>query len=321
MNTGSGDGGEGRRSGPAKPRTAAAAHGGGAPGGGSAPVPPAARVLRPVLLAAGEAVPCLGLGTWAMGNNARDRPGEVRAIRHGIDLGMTLVDTAEMYADGGAEEMLAEALAGRRERVFVVSKVYPHNAGRRSAIAACEASLGRLRTDRLDLYLLHWRGRIPLAETVEAFERLHEAGKIRHWGVSNFDVDDMEALLEVAGPDRCACNQVLYNPGRRGIEWDLLPWMRERHIPVMAYSPIEQGRLLGEPVFAQIAGEHGATPAAVALAWLLRHPDVIAIPKSVSLAHLDANRSSHDLELGPADIARIDARFPPPDRAAPLSML
>jgi diketogulonate reductase-like aldo/keto reductase len=245
----------------------------------------------------------------------------VAALRLGLDLGMTLVDTAEMYAEGGAEEVVAKAIAGRRDGVFLVSKVYPHNATRRGTIAACERSLKRLGTDRLDLYLLHWRGDVPLAETLEGFAALLEAGKIRRWGVSNFDAGDMAELWAVPGGSAAAANQVLYNLTRRGIEWDLLPWCRERRVPVMAYSPVEQGRLLAKRALREVAERRQATPAQVALAWVLRQEGVIAIPKAAQAAHVRENRGALDLALAPDDLAALDAAFSPPRSKRPLEML
>jgi diketogulonate reductase-like aldo/keto reductase len=269
----------------------------------------------------GSVVPPLGLGTWKMGEVRRREAREADALSLGLDLGMTLVDTAEMYGDGGAEEVVARAIAGRRDRVFVVSKVYPHNAGRKSAITACERSLLRLRTDHLDLYLLHWRGRIPLVETVEAFERLRAEGKILRWGVSNFDTADMRELFALPEGRRCATNQVLYHLAERGIEWELLPWMRERRIPVMAYSPLGQGALLRNPKLVPIAKRLGATTAQVALRWLLRSPDVVAIPESADTGHVRANRGATSLRLDAATLQAIDAAFPPPDGSTPLAIL
>ena len=277
--------------------------------------------MRTVNLPDGEVVPVLGQGTWYMGESAATRPAEVRALRRGLDLGMTLVDTAEMYAEGGAEEVVGEAIAGRRDSVFVVSKVYPHNASRSGVVAACERSLGRLRTDRIDLFLLHWRGRHPLAETVAGFERLRDDGKIRHWGVSNLDVDDLEELSGIPGGERCATDQVLYNLSRRGIEWDLLPWAYAKKMPVMAYSPIEQARLPTKGALADIARRHGVGPLEVALAWVLARPGVIAIPKAATIPHVEANRHALDLELTKDDMAALDHTFPPPPRKLPLAML
>ena len=274
--------------------------------------------MRALRLPDGASVPAIGQGTWRMGEGHRTQRQEADALRQGIDLGMALIDTAEMYGDGASERVVAAAIAGQRERVFLVSKAFPHNAGRRALPAACEASLQRLGTDRLDLYLLHWRGGVPLAETVEAFERLREAGKILRWGVSNFDLDDMEEL----GAPACATNQVLYNPAARGIEFDLLPWCAVRRMPVMAYSPVGQGgALLRNPALASVAARHGATPAQVAIAWSLRLPGVISIPKASDPAHVAANAAAAAIELDPADRAEIDAAFPPPRRKQPLEML
>lgn len=272
-------------------------------------------------LPSGEAVPVLGQGTWTMAEDAGRRADEIAALRLGLDLGLTLVDTAEMYADGASEELVGEALGGRRDEAFLVSKVLPSNASRSGTIAACERSLTRLRTDRIDLYLLHWRGRVPLAETVAGFDDLVRAGKIRHWGVSNLDLDDMAELAGAPGGSAAATDQVLYNLTRRGIEFDLEPWCRERGIPVMAYSPVEQGRMLGHPALARVGGRHGATPAQVALAWILRRPGLIAIPKAGRPEHVRENRAAFDVALTPADLADLDRAFPPPRAARPLEML
>jgi diketogulonate reductase-like aldo/keto reductase len=269
----------------------------------------------------GTTVPALGLGTWTMGERETRAADEAAALALGFDLGMTLVDTAEMYAEGGAERIVARAIAGRRDRLFVVSKVYPHNAGRKSAISACERSLERLKTDRLDLYLLHWRGQIPLAETVAAFEQLRADGKIVRWGVSNFDTADMCDLFALAEGRHCAANQVLYHLGERGVEWDLLPWLREHRIPLMAYSPLGQGALLRNPRLASIARQSGATPAQIALGWLLRSPDVIAIPESADIEHIRANRAAAMLRLDPPTLDAIDTAFPPPAGPTPLSVI
>ena len=256
-----------------------------------------------------------------MGERRASAAREVAALRLGIDLGMTLIDTAEMYGDGGAEEIVGEAISGRRDQVFVVSKVYPHNAGRKSALAACERSLRRLRSDRIDLYLLHWPGRIPLAETVDAFERLCAAGKIVRWGVSNFDRAAMASLLALLGGAHCATNQVLYHLEERGIEWDLLPWMRERAMPVMAYSPLGEGALLRSRKLAAIAARAGATPAQVALAWLVQRRDVIAIPASADPEHVGENRSAAKLVLDATTSAALEAAFPPPRGPSSLSVI
>ena len=277
--------------------------------------------LPTVTLLSGVVVPALGLGTWHMGEDPRQASQEVEALRHGLDEGLTLIDTAEMYAEGGAEEIVGEAIAGRRDEVFLVSKVYPWNASREGTIAACERSLARMRTDRLDLYLLHWRGEHPLAETVEAFETLREAGKIGAWGVSNFDLADMEELMEVPGGGNCVANQVLYNLSRRGVEYDLLPWCQHRGIAVMAYSPIEQGSLARNETLIHIAKAYQATPAQVALAFLLERDGVIAIPKSSHPQRVTENREAADLDLTDEDLDALDAAFPPPTRPAPLEMI
>jgi diketogulonate reductase-like aldo/keto reductase len=276
--------------------------------------------MRSVTLKSGDKVPVLGLGTWRMGERKSARAAEVAAIRLGLDLGITLIDTAEMYGDGGAEEAVAEATAGRRNELIIVSKVYPHNASRAGAVAACERSLKRLRTDRIDLYLLHWRGSVPLAETVEAFETLRQAGKVRNWGVSNFDTADLDELAGVAHGANCASNQVLYHLGSRGIEWQLLETCRKSNAMVMAYSPLGQGPLLGKPALKAVADKHGVDPAAVALAWVLRQPGVVAIPKAVRPEHVRANMTALEVQLDSSDLAALDAAFPPPRRAAPLDM-
>jgi len=273
------------------------------------------------MLPAGETVPALGQGTWQMAEAGNRRAGEIQALRLGVELGMTLIDTAEMYGEGAAEELVAEALADQRERLFLVSKVYPHNASRRGVVQACERSLKRLGTDRLDLYLLHWRGSVPLEETVAGFEELRRSGKIRHWGVSNFDIEDMEELLQVPGGENCATNQVLYNVSRRGPEFELIPWMAARGMPLMAYSPIEQGRLPRSGALQAIGQKHGAGAFQIALAWLLQKPGVIAIPKASSADHVRSNHSALQIQLSPEDLQAIDAEFPPPRRKRPLEML
>lgn len=270
-------------------------------------------------LPGGGTIPIYGLGTWFMGEDARRRADEVAALKLGFDLGVTLVDTAEMYGSGRAEEIVGEAIAGRREGLFIVSKVLPENATRRGTVAACERSLKRMRTDRIDLYLLHWRGSPPLAETLEGFAALRRDGKIGAWGVSNFDTDDMEELANLDGG--CSADQVLYNLTRRGIEYDLLPWCRRRSIPVMAYSPIEQGRMLGHRALATVAARHEATPAQVALAWLLRQKDVVVIPKATDPDHVRENRAALDLRLTTEDLATLNQAFPAPKRKQPLAML
>jgi diketogulonate reductase-like aldo/keto reductase len=277
--------------------------------------------MRKVELPSGEQVPALGQGTWHMGEDRRRHADEVAALKLGIDLGMTLIDTAEMYASGGAEEVTREAIAGCRDEVFLVSKVLPSNGSRAGTIRSCEASLRRLGTDRIDLYLLHWRGGVPLAETVAAFETLKRDGKIRHCGVSNFDTDDMEELLGVDGGSAVQTNQVLYNLSSRGIEFDLMPWSDEHGIPLMAYSPVNQGSLCEDRRLAAIAGRHDATPAQIALAWVLRQKGVIAIPKAVDPNHIRRNRAALDIELDEADLAELDRAFPPPRRKVPLDMI
>ncbi|WP_341704743.1 aldo/keto reductase [Ferrovibrio sp.] len=277
--------------------------------------------FRTALLPSGEAVPALGLGTWNMGESRARHDAEVAALRLGLDLGLTLIDTAEMYGSGGAERVVAEAIAGRRDSVFLVSKVLPQNASRKGTLTACERSLKRLHTDRIDLYLLHWRGSYPLADTVAAFEELQRAGKIRHWGVSNLDSDDMDELGRVPGGGACAANQVLHNLSRRGIEHDLLPRCQRTGLPVMAYSPIEQGRLLKHATLKAIAARHQATPAGIALAWLLRRPGVIAIPKATNPQHVHDNRAALDVALTETDLAELDRAFPPPKGPRPLEML
>nr|WP_245579056.1 aldo/keto reductase [Inquilinus limosus] len=266
-------------------------------------------------------MPILGQGTWGMGEDRRRAKEEAAALAAGIDLGLTLIDTAEMYGEGGAEEVVGQAVRGRRDEVFLVSKVYPHNAGRTAAIEACERSLRRLGTDRIDLYLLHWQGRVPYAETIEAFERLRADGKVVDWGVSNFDLGDMEAWTGEKGGDRTATNQVCYSLSARGIEWDLLPWCQRRGLPVMAYSPLGQGRLLGHPVLGEVASRHDVAPATVALAWLLTRQGVVAIPKSSRVDRLRDHRRALDIVLDEADLAALDQAFPPPRRKMPLAIL
>ena len=277
--------------------------------------------MRTVTLRTGEKIPQLGLGTWHMGERGASRSTEAKAVRAGIDLGITLIDTAEMYGEGGAEEVVAEATAGIRDTVFIVSKVYPHNASRAGAIAACERSLKRLKTDRIDLYLLHWRGSHPLAETVAAFETLKAGGKIRHWGVSNFDVDDMAELRRVPNGANCASNQVLYHLGSRGIDFDLIADCAKHKEMVMAYSPLGQGAILRNPALSAVAKKHGVAPAAVAVAWTMRHPTVVSIPKASSLAHVKENAAAETLTLDGDDLKALDAAFPPPKRKTSLGML
>jgi diketogulonate reductase-like aldo/keto reductase len=277
--------------------------------------------LRSVTLRSGERVPALGQGTWHMGENRRHAAEEAAAVRLGIDLGMTLIDTAEMYGSGGAEEIVARAAEGMRDQLFIVSKVYPHNASRAGVVAACERSLKRLATDRIDLYLLHWRGSIPLAETLEGFQRLARDGKIRHHGVSNFDRGDMAEWAALRGGDTVAADQVLYNLSRRGPEWDLLPWCREQGVAIMAYTPLGQGSMLGNRGLAEIARRRGATPAQIALAWLLRQQGTIVIPKASRPEHVRENRGALDIALTEEDLTALDRAFPRPESKSSLGML
>jgi diketogulonate reductase-like aldo/keto reductase len=277
--------------------------------------------MKSVTLPSGERVPAFGLGTWRMGESRAARAEEITTLQHGLDLGITLIDTAEMYGEGQCEELIGEAIEGRRDGLFLVSKVYPHNASRRGAVAACERSLRRLRTDRIDLYLLHWRGNVPLAETMEAFMALQRDGKIRHYGVSNLDLADMQELWSVSGGPGVATNQLLYNLARRGIDRDLLPWLRERRVPIMAYSPIDQARLHRNAELADFAHRYGMTPAQAALAWLLANDDVIVIPKTGRRDRLEENLGALDRPLTAAQLAELDRLFPPPKGPTPLEML
>lgn len=277
--------------------------------------------LPAVTFPGGRQVPALGLGTWHMGESGSSPAEEAASLQAGLDLGMTLIDTAEMYADGGAETVVGEAIRGRRDGVFVVSKVLPYNASRTGTIAACEASLKRLGTDHIELYLLHWRGNHPLAETVEAFEALKAQGKIGAWGVSNFDQNDMVELLDVAEPARPLANQVLYNLARRGIEYDLLRWSQVQGVPIMAYSPLDEGRLVGHPVLEEIGHIHHASSAQVALAFLLTKPGVIAIPKSGLPERVRENFRASEIRLTSEDLRLLDEAFPPPTRKRPLEMI
>ena len=277
--------------------------------------------LPAVTLPGGRQIPALGLGTWHMGENGASAADEAASLRAGLDLGMTVIDTAEMYADGGAETVVGEAIKGRREEVFLVSKVLPYNASRAGTIAACEASLKRLGTDHIELYLLHWRGQHLLAETVKAFETLKAQGKIGAWGVSNFDGSDMRELLDVAEPARPIANQVLYNLARRGIEYDLLRWSQVQGIPIMAYSPLDEGRLVGHPVLEEIGRIHHASSAQIALAFLLTKPGVIAIPKSGSPERVRENYRAAEIRLTSEDMNLLDEAFPPPTRKQPLEMI
>ena len=275
--------------------------------------------MKRIELAPGLSVAAIGQGTWHMGERADRKAAEVSALRLGLDLGLDLIDTAEMYGEGGAEQVVGAAIAGRRDEVVLVSKVYPHNASRQGTVVACERSLRRLGTDRLDVYLLHWRGGVPLAQTIEAMEGLVAAGKIRHYGVSNFDAADMADWVAAGG--RAATNQVLYNLGRRGVEWDLLPWCRDRKVSIMAYSPVEQGDLVRDKGLARLAADLDVSAATLALAWTLRQGNVAAIPKAVQPDHVRENRAALDLALEPAVLAALDRIFPAPKGPEPLAML
>ena len=277
--------------------------------------------LPTVTLPSGERVPALGQGTWHMGETRRRMEEEAAAVQLGIELGMTLIDTAEMYGNGGAEEMVASAAEGLRDKLFIVSKVYPHNASRAGVVTACERSLKRLQTDRIDLYLLHWRGSIPLAETLAGFEQLVNDGKIRYYGVSNFDRADMAEWVALQGGQTVAANQVLYNLSRRGPEWDLLPWCRERNIAVMAYTPLGQGSLLRDRTLGEVARRRNATPAQIALAWLLRQQGMIVIPKAARLEHVRDNRDALDVALTEEDLLALERAFPPPRGKSSLGIL
>jgi diketogulonate reductase-like aldo/keto reductase len=274
-----------------------------------------------VRLPSGQLVPALGMGTWKMGESSRSRAAEIAALRLGLELGMRLIDTAEMYGEGESERLVGEAIAPQREQVFVVSKVYPHNASYNGLLEACDRSLKRLRSDFIDLYLLHWRGSVPLAETVRAFEHLRGRGKIKSWGVSNFDVHDMQELLAVAGGGACATNQILYNLSRRGPEFELLPFLSQQHMPIMAYSPLEQGRFSRPSALTEVARRHDANGFQIGLAWLLRRPDVIAIPKTGNIDHIRQNHAALALKLDAEDREALDRAFPPPVRKKPLAML
>ena len=282
--------------------------------------------VRTTLLPSGRRMPVLGQGTWRMGEDPGRRESEIAALRLGLDLGMNLIDTAEMYGEGGAEEVVGEAIADRRDDVFIVSKVYPHNATLRGALEACERSMRRLKTDYIDVYLLHWRGDVPLAETLEAFQLLREQGSIVDYGVSNFDVADMEEAFALPGGDEIVTNQVLYSLLHRGIEWDLIPWSRERQMPIMAYSPVghnaaEQKRVFDNRTVKEIAARHNVTAAQVVLAWFFRQPDVVVIPKAGRPEHIRQNREAHDLQLTVRDFEELDQAFPPPKSRIRLETL
>ncbi|HBI18006.1 MULTISPECIES: aldo/keto reductase [unclassified Brevundimonas] len=278
-------------------------------------------MTRLVTFADGTTVPALGQGAWEIGDDPARRDQEQQALSRGIDLGMSLIDTAELYGDGRSERLVGEVIAGRRDEVFIVSKVRPENASEMKMMLACERSLERLKVDRLDLYLLHWEGHIPLEETVEAFRELVDEGMIARWGVSNLDLDAMERLMQIEGAEDCAVNQLLYNLGSRGVEYDLLPWMQARDMPMMAYSPLGRGGLLEHPLILDIANRHSAEPAQVALAAVLRHDGVIAIPKAGSVEHVEANADALDIQFDPEDLERLDQAFPPPTQAVPLDII
>ncbi|CAN5791446.1 aldo/keto reductase [soil metagenome] len=276
--------------------------------------------MRTIELPSGQPIPALGMGTWKMGESNRHFQREVEALRYGLELGLTLIDTAEMYGEGGAEEVVAQVIAGRRSEVFLVSKVYPHNASKTGVVSACDRSLKRLNTDYLDLYLLHWRGSVPLSETLEAFQSLKAAGKIRSYGVSNFDTEDMAEAVCLEGGQAIATNQVLYNLTRRGIERNLLPWCRQQNISIMAYSPIEQGRLLNNQALKKMARERDVTAAQIAIAWLLHQDDVIVIPKSSRIEHVKQNYAALNLALSAEELATLETAFPAPAHTIPLEM-
>lgn len=278
-------------------------------------------MTRLVTFADGTTVPALGQGTWEIGDHPSRRDAEQAALARGIDLGMTLIDTAELYGDGRAERLVGEVIAGRRDEVFLVSKVKPENASEMKMMLACEKSLERLGVDRIDLYLLHWEGRIPLEETVDAFQELVDEGMIARWGVSNLDLRTMERLVDINGGNDCAANQLLYNLGSRGVEFDLLPWMQARDMPMMAYSPLGRGGLLEHPLIVDIADRHDASPAQVALAAVLRHDGVIAIPKASSVEHVEANADALDVQFDAEDLERLDQAFPPPKHETPLDII
>ena len=279
------------------------------------------RLMKTVILPSAERVPALGQGTWNMGDSRALRAQEIATLRRGIDLGLTLIDTAEMYGDGRAEQLIAQAIAGRRDDVFIVSKVLPGNASRHGTVAACERSLKNLNTDRIDLYLLHWRGGVPFTETLEALTALQRSGKIRHYGVSNLDLSEMREWWKASGGEATATNQLLYNLSHRGIEWDLLPWLRARRVPVMAYSPLAQARLFKNAKFAALAKASGITPAQMALAWLLAQEGVMVIPKCSSTARVEENAAARDIKLTAAQLAELDRIFPPPTGPRALEML
>jgi diketogulonate reductase-like aldo/keto reductase len=276
---------------------------------------------KTVQLPSGEQIPALGQGTWELGEKSSARSEEIKALQTGVDLGLTLIDTAEMYGDGDSEKLIAESLGDRRNELFIVSKVYPHNGSEAGVKAACERSLKRLQTDRIDLYLLHWRGGEDMEGVIAGFENLKAAGKIRHWGVSNFDTDDMIELFALENGNRCATNQILYNVARRGPEFDLLPWMRERNMPAMAYSPVDHSRLPKQSVLNDIADARGVSSMQIALAWILQQPQIMAIPKASTVAHVTENAAARDIKLSAEELIKIDTQFKPPKSKRPLEML
>ena len=278
-------------------------------------------MTRLVTFADGTTVPALGQGTWEMGDDPAWRDAEQQALERGIDLGMTLIDTAELYGDGRSERLVGEVIAGRRDEVFIVSKVRPENASEMKMMLSCEKSLERLGIDRIDLYLLHWEGRVPLEETIDAFRELIDEGMIARWGVSNLDLRTMERLMEIDGAEDCASNQLLYNLGARGVEFDLLPWMQSRDMPMMAYSPLGRGGLLEHPLIVDIADRHSASPAQVALAAVLRNDGIIAIPKASNVEHVEANADALEIQFDLEDLERLDQAFPPPTQETPLEMI
>ena len=279
-----------------------------------------ATVMKTLQLPSGKEIPVLGQGTWRMGERANQKQAEIDALRLGIDLGMTLIDTAEMYGEGGAEKVVAEAIKDCRDEVYLVSKFYPYNASYDGLIKACDRSLSRLKTDYLDLYLLHWRGSIPLSETLKGLQHLKQAGKILDYGVSNFDTDDMEEAASLSGGKEIVTNQVLYNLMRRGIEWDLLPWCKKRDIPIMAYSPVEQRAFVNNSQLRDIAAKHDATSTQIALSWLLHQDNVISIPKATNPDHVRENRAAGDIKLTEEDLQELDRMFAPPKRKTSLAM-
>ena len=274
-----------------------------------------------VTLPSGENIPAMGLGTWHMGERIGDPKTERNALLHGLDLGANLIDTAEMYARGGAERVVGDAIKGRRDDVFIVSKVLPHNASFNGTIRACENSLQRMEIENIDIYLLHWPGSHPLEGTIAAFEKLRRDGKIRHWGVSNFDMNDMQELYKLPAGKNCQINQVLYNLSRRGIEWDLLPWCQSMRLPIMAYSPLEQGRLLKDQRLEDISKEAGMSVAELSIAWTMRSQDVVSIPKASSLKHVEQNINAWNVSLPNSILSALDKAFEPPMSKKGLDVL